>query len=119
MRKNNFKRILAIVLASLMVVAALVGLVPLFVSAADEGELSYPISGYNPGVKCPDPVPLLCIVVNFDANGNGVDDNADGSNYGNVTDKTSELYGEQWCHFNHDVWSSILFGDEGQTLENY
>ncbi len=119
MRKNNFKRILAIVLASLMVVAALVGLVPLFVSAADEGELSYPISGYNPGVKCPDPVPLLCIVVNFDANGNGADDNADGSNYGSVTDKTSELYGEQWCHFNHDVWSSILFGDEGQTLENY
>ena len=118
-KRTNFKRALAIVIASLMIIAAMVSLMPLFVSAAEEGELSYPISGYEPGVKCPDPIPLLCIVVNFDANGNGEDDNKDGSNYSSVTDKTSNLYGEQWCHFNHDVWANILFGDEGQTLESY
>lgn len=118
-KRKNFKRIMAIVLASLMIAAAMVSLVPLFVSAADEGELSYPLSGYEPGVKCPDPIPLLCIVVNFDANGNGKDDNPDGSNYSSVTNQSSDLYGEQWCHFNHDIWANILFAEEGQTLKSY
>ena len=118
-KRKNFKRIMAIIIASLMILAAMVGLVPLLVSAADEGEISYPISGYDPGVKCPDPIPLLCIVVNFDANGNGVDDNYDGSNYSSVTNKSSDLYGEQWCHFNHDIWADILFAEEGQTLKSY
>ena len=117
--KRMLNRVLAMALASLMMLAALVSIVPLFAYAAEEGTLSYPISGYNPGVACPDPVPLLCIVVNFDANGNGVDDNADGKNYSKVTDKKNELYGEQWCHFNHDIWSDMLFGEEGQTLMNY
>ena len=111
-------RVAAMVLAALMIFAALVSALPLFVNAAEE-TLSYPISDYNPGVPCPDPIPLLCIVVNFDANGNGIDDNADGSNYSAVINENDELYGEQWCHFNHDVWYNMLFGEEGQTLKNY
>ena len=118
-KKITANRVLALVLASLMVLAALVSVVPLFAYAAEEDELSYPISGYNPGVPCPDPVPLLCIVVNFDANGNGIDDNPDGKNYSKVTDKKGDLYGEQWCHFDHDIWADILFAEEGQTLMNY
>ncbi|MBQ9745211.1 MAG: InlB B-repeat-containing protein [Clostridia bacterium] len=114
-------RIVAVVLAALMIGAALVSLVPLLVNAADESEgaLQYPISDYTPGVTCPDPIPLLCIVVNFDANGNGVDDNADGSKASAVKTSGNALYGEQWCHFNHDVWYNMLFSDEGQTLKNY
>jgi len=118
-KKTTAKRVMATVLASLMLLAALVSIVPLFAYAAEEDELSYPISGYNPPVPCLDPVPLLCIVVNFDANGNGVDDNHDGSNYSRVTNKKDELYGEQWCHFNHDIWANMLFAEEGQTLMNY
>jgi len=118
-KKRRTKQIVAIILASLMMIAAFVSLMPLFVSAAEESELSYPISGYNPGVPCPDPIPLLCIVVNFDANGNGIDDNADGSKAGAVKSSGNELYGEQWCHFNHDVWYHMLFDEEGQTLKNY
>ncbi len=118
-KSKKIKRVLAMALAALMVMGAFVSIIPLFVSAADATELSYPISGYDPGVKCPDPVPLLCIVVNFDANENGIDDNADGKNYKRVTDAKDELYGEQWCHFNHDIWYNIIFGEEGQTLMNY
>ena len=107
-------------LAALMIIAALVSVLPLFVNAAEEEEvLSYPISDYTPGVPCPDPIPLLCIVVNFDANGNGIDDNADGSNYNAVLSESNFLYGEQWCHFDHTVWYDMLFGENGQTLKNY
>ncbi len=118
--KRNLLRALALVLSVLMVGGVFATVVPFIAGAADESEnISYPISDYNPSVECPDPIPMLCIVVNFDANNNGIDDNADGSRAKEVQNKDSDMYGEQWCHFNHDVWYDMLFGEEGQTLYNY
>ena len=76
--KKKLNRILAIVLAALMMLAALVSIIPLFVHAADESELSYPISGYNPGKTPYKPIPMLVVMINFDADGDGVDDNPTG-----------------------------------------
>ncbi|MBQ8403680.1 MAG: InlB B-repeat-containing protein [Clostridia bacterium] len=120
--KTNRKmiRALALVLSVLMLGSIFATVIPFVVGAADEsGNIQYPISGYNPSVECPDPIPMLCIVVNFDPNGNGIDDNADGRNVSAVKTEGNALYGEQWCHFNHDVWYDMLYGEEGQTLKNY
>ncbi len=124
-KRKRFKRILAMVVAALMVLAAFVSLIPLFTTAADEGEISYPISGYNPGEKCYDPIPMLVVMINFDADGDGVDANPDGMGYLKVTNKTNEdgtpnpSYGEQWCHAKEEDWVKNLFSDEGRTLNTY
>ncbi len=118
--KRKMIRALALMLSVLMLGGVFATVVPFIAGAADEsGNISYPISDYNPTVECPDPIPMLCIVVNFDADGDGVDDNADGSRASEVKNKESAIYGEQWCHFNHDVWYDMLYGEEGQTLYNY
>ncbi len=118
--KRKLLRALALVLSVLMVGGAFATVIPFIAGAADEGgNIQYPISDYNPTVECPDPIPMLCIVVNFDANNNGIDDNADGSRANEVQNKESDIYGEQWCHFTHDVWYDMLFTDKGQTLYNY
>ena len=126
MRKITFKRIIAMAIASLMVIAALVSILPLFVSAADESELSYPISGYNPGEDCYDPIPMLVIMINFDADGDGVDDNPDTGDANKnfvtaekVKNKENPEYGEQWCHTTEQDWVKILFSTEGNTLNSY
>ena len=118
-KSKKFIRALALVLSVLMLGSAFATLIPFVVGAADESNIQYPITGYNPTVECPDPIPMLCIVVNFDPNGNGIDDNADGRNVSAVKTEGNDLYGEQWCHFNHDVWYDMLYGEEGQTLKNY
>ena len=124
--KKKLNRILAIVLASLMILAALVSVIPLFVSAADEGEISYPISGYNPGEDCYEPIPMIVIMINFDADGDGEDDNPDTGDpeqnfvtYQKVKDKNDPAYGEQWCHTTEADWVSRLFSFEGNTLNSY
>ena len=42
------------------------------------------------------PAPLLVVLASFDPNGNGIND-CDENNPAPLTDKTSPLYGEQWC----------------------
>jgi M6 family metalloprotease-like protein len=132
-RRKKFKRVMAMVIAALMILAAFISVLPLFVTAADEGEISYPISGYNPGEKCYDPIPMLVIMINFDADGDGVDANPDGMGYLKVTNKTNDngtpniteddtpnpSYGEQWCHAEEEDWVKNLFADEGRTLNTY
>lgn len=125
-KRKNLKRILATVLASLMILAAMVSIVPLFVSAADEGEVTYPITGYNPGEKCYEPIPMLVIMINFDADGDGVDANPNGDGALIETEdgkyvkgKNRPEYGEQWCHTTEADWVSRLFSFEGNTLNSY
>jgi len=74
MRTKKAKKIVASVLAAFMICAALLSVLPLLVNAAEEETLSYPISGYNPGEDCYDPIPMLVIMINFDADGD-VDSN--------------------------------------------
>lgn len=122
-KRKTFKRILATVLASLMIIAAFVSILPLFVSAAEEGKVTYPITGYNPGEKCYKPIPMLVIMINFDADGDGVDDNdpvtGTFDDYQKVKDKNDPAYGEQWCHTTEEDWVSRLFSYEGNTLNSY
>ena len=122
-KRKTFKRILATVIAALMILAAMVSLVPLFVSAAEAGEVTYPITGYNPGEKCYKPIPMLVIMINFDADGDGVDDNdpvtGTYEDYKRVKDSNDPAYGEQWCHTTEEDWVSRLFSFEGNTLNSY
>ena len=132
--KKRTRRILAMVLATLMIGAALVSVLPLFVKATDEeAGISYPISGYNPGEDCYEPIPMLVIMINFDADGDGVDDNAEGTYQSGqkvkeefITDENdpnfgekNPIYGEQWCHTTEEDWTSRLFSMEGNTLNTY
>lgn len=85
------------------------------VSAADAmAEYNYTEikSGYE-GYK---PIPLLVLVINFDADGDGKDAYEEGKN---TTVKTSDAYKEQWAHSEESYWASSLFGDEGNTMKNY
>lgn len=85
------------------------------VSAADAmAEYNYTEikSGYE-GYK---PVPLLVLVINFDADGDGKDAYKEGKN---TTVKTSDAYKEQWAHSEESYWANSLFGDEGNTMKNY
>ena len=126
MVQKKVKRIAAMVLASLMMLAAFASIMPLFVSAAEEDTIKYPISDYNPGEDCPDPIPLLVIMINFDADGDGVDDNPNGSDEDvkkvktkMIDDKPNPVFGEQWCHTTEEDWTSRLFSFEGNTLNTY
>lgn len=85
------------------------------VSAADAmAEYNYTEikSGYE-GYK---PIPLIVLVINFDADGDGKDAYEEGKN---TTVKTSDAFKEQWAHSEESYWASSLFGDEGNTMKNY
>ncbi|MBQ9745210.1 MAG: M6 family metalloprotease domain-containing protein [Clostridia bacterium] len=118
---KKFKRAAAVFLASLMMLGAFASIVPLFVSAAEEGGIEYPITDYNPGEDCYEPIPMLLIMINFDADGDGVDDNANGTyeDYKKVQDPKESVYGEQWCHATEADWVTSLFSYEGNTLNTY
>ena len=121
-RKTAFVRAMAMLLSVLMIASALVMIVPYVVSAADESEdyLSYPLSDYTPGNPCYDPIPMLVIMVNFDADGDGVDDNPDGTGSSKVKNNKNPEYGEQWCHTTEEDWYSRLFDKENvSTLNSY
>ena len=116
-KKRRYTRVLAAVLVLLMMMSSF----SLLVNAAEEEGVEYPISGYNPGEKCYDPIPLLVIMINFDADGDGVDDNPTGAteDYMNISNKDKPQYGEQWCHTTEADWVSRLFSSEGNTLNTY
>ena len=118
-KKNLLVRALAIVLSVLMLGSAFATLLPFVVGAADESTQEYPISGYNPGKNTYDPIPMVVIMINFDADGDGVDDNPDGDSFNDVKNKDKSIYGEQWCHTTEQDWTDRLFAHEGKTLNTY
>jgi len=69
------------------------------------------VSGY-------DPIPMLCIKVSFDANGNGINDYDDSDSTKLYADATSPYYGEQWSYSTDAYWAGMLFSDTGKTLKN-
>lgn len=105
------KKALSVIVAVAFVLCA----VFMTVSAADAmAEYNYTEikSGYE-GYK---PIPLLVLVINFDADGDGKDAYEEGKN---TTVKTSDAFKEQWAHSEESYWASSLFGDEGNTMKNY
>ena len=123
-KKSIVMRIVAATLSVFMLAMTMAMLLP-HVAAADAEEndeyLSYPITSFERenAYNTFEPIPLLMIQVSFDPNGNGIDDNADGSNTLKVKDAESEIYGEQWSHSNDADWSRLAFDKEGSTLYTY
>ncbi len=109
-----FKKICAIVICVMM----LVGTLSLTAFAADDATLTNiteinRYDGYNP-------IPLIVIVVSYDANGNGIDDcAANNFNTSITTNSNRETYGEQWAYTKEADWAQNFFGDEGKTVKNY
>ncbi len=104
MKKKQVVKICAIVLASLLAVGMLVPAV-VYIFAADE----------NVQTK---EIPLLVLIVSFDANGNGKNDySADESNK-LFADPDSALFGEQWAKTKPDDYYDSFFGKEG-SLSDY
>lgn len=106
------RKILAFALALTMMISmfSIFGVV----SAADESEesLGRIIDGYEP-------IPLLIIKVNFDADGDGKNNqDVDGIKLAH-RDKNTKQYGEQWCYSEDSHWYDICFGDNHYSLNNY
>ena len=102
--KNKMRKITAVFLCLCLTLL----LVPAISVQADETweitELKTLASGY-------DPIPLLVIKINFDANGDGVDDSGNANN--------AKSTGEQWCHSDDAEWAERCFGTTGKTLKTY
>lgn len=105
------KKALSVIIAAVLLLCA----VPLAASAEDAmADYNYTEikSGYD-GYK---PIPLLVIVMSFDADGDGKDAYEIGKN---TTVKSSDAFKEQWAHSEESYWAESLFGDEGNTMKNY
>ena len=101
------KRILCALIAFMMIALML----PLTLSAADFKleDAGFEYSGVNP-------VPLLVLVVSYDADGDGKDAYEEGLM---TTDANQASYGEQWAYSEEAYWAKVLFGDDGNTMKNY
>ena len=109
--KNRIIRILAVSLALLMLLA------PVTLFASDEGVLLSELKGNEEDYLSP--IPLLVILVSYDANGNGMDDYDAGTPDKLYGDKTSEYYGEQWISSPESYWSSAIFGEKNDSMLNF
>ncbi len=105
------KRILTIVLAIVFVM----GIFPIAASAVDASE-DLNISSLDRDYKKYDPIPLLIVVMSFDADGDGEDSYKAGKS---TTTRTSDAYGEQWAYSKESHWAQICFGDNGKTMKNF
>lgn len=63
-------------------------------------------------------IPLLIILVNYDANGNGVNDYDENEPDKLYSDKSQPYYGEQWAGTSVTDHYNLYFGD-GYSLTNY
>lgn len=63
-------------------------------------------------------IPLLVILANFDANGNGINDWDENDPDKLYSDKTKDYYGEQWAGSTLTEHYELYFGD-GYSLKNY
>ena len=113
--KKKIVQILAIVLAVLLLAGSAAVLLSTVANAA---EPVFELTELDRSESYLDPIPLLCIRISFDANGNGVDD-WDPYNPTKLTsDKNADYYGEQWIHSGRGYWAEILFGNN-RSLYNY
>jgi len=116
------KKFLSFLIAALMMAAVIVPVAAVdheksTVMAFDnhDGTVYQASSDY----KYLDPIPLLVIIISFDANGNGVND-YDPSNPTKLhNDKTSPLYGEQWSYSLDSEWYNRLFAETSSMKAFY
>lgn len=109
------KKILCLVLALIMVLSIMT--LSVFAEQTDGADYTYTeddLTDFDFSVY--DPIPLLVLVVSFDANGNGIDDLKAGNN---TTSKTGDCYGEQWAYTEESYWANEFFGEKGKTLNTF
>ncbi len=105
------KKALSVIIAAVLLLCA----VPLAASAED-AMADYNYTEINSGYDGYKPIPLLVIVMSFDADGDGKDAYEEGKL---TTLKSSDAFKEQWAHSEESYWAQSLFGDEGNTMKNY
>ena len=108
---KKMRRILALSLAFILIFSTF-SLVGATDATADNGGVGRIIDGY-------DPIPLLIIKINFDADGDGMNNYLDDSMALKHKDKNAPQYGEQWCYSEDSFWYDICFGDEHYNLNSY
>ena len=102
----RMKKRLAVLLAVLFLLAA----VPAVVQAED----TWVLDKLEKDDVDLDPIPLLIIKINYDADGDGKDAYIEG-----IDAKTVRENGEQWTHTTDSYWSEMCFSDTGKSLKNY
>ena len=115
-KKAVAAKLMAIILAALFIISA-VGVVVFTTQAADADE--FVLDHLERDEFRLSPIPLLCIRISFDANGNGVDDWDPYDSSKLYRDEKSEYYGEQWIHSSVGYWTNMLFSKESKSLYAY
>ncbi|MCQ2770977.1 MAG: InlB B-repeat-containing protein [Clostridia bacterium] len=116
--RKLFVRILAVILVVLFILGV-VGVSIFSSGAADEIIEDYEITELKSEQWSYEPIPLLCVLVSFDANGNGVDDYDQTNSSKLYSDKTADCYGEQWIHSEDSYYSEMLFSDSYASLKKF
>lgn len=115
MRKSYLLKLTTIILAILL-------MIPLFtfLASAEEIPVSESVQQIsNPNYKKWDNIPLLVLLVSYDANGNGADDYSS-SDYDRLfRDPKLEYYGEQWITSRDDTWANRIFNASNSLMAFY
>ena len=114
-RRSLAARVVCVILAALFVFSV-VG-IALFTSHAADAVPKYSLEELSSS-SFDGNIPLLCIRISFDVDGDGEDD-WDPYNPTELYNESSPLYGEQWIHSPASYWTEMLFGEEGKTLLNF
>ena len=116
---SKSKKILCLVFAVLLCL----NISMFMVSATDEtvleDEPTFNLTELEVEKSYVDPIPLLIILVNYDANKNGVDDFDPADSSKLYSDKSSPYYGEQWTQTKHDQWAARGFGNNDSVASYY
>lgn len=107
------KKIISIFIAMIFMLS--MALLPAEASSSAEYQ-PYEITEFDTEYEGYKPIPLLVVVINFDADGDGKNAVTLGKS---VTDRNEDSYGEQWSTASDSYWHQILFGDSGKTMKNY
>ena len=102
----KFKKMAAFLLAAILIVS----MIPMAVQA-DDGWILSELKTDETGL---DPIPLLIIKINYDADGDGKDAYISG-----VAPETAKETGEQWTHTTDSYWSELCFSDTEKKKKNY
>lgn len=120
MKKSNSKRVAVKIMAIVLAALFIIGVMGIFLYTLNAAEAeSFVLDHLDKNEKWLEPIPLLCIRISFDANGNGVDDWDPYNATKLYADKEAEEYGEQWIHSTAFYWSDMLFNENGKSLYSY
>lgn len=109
---KQFKKLVSVFICLMLLVSMFT-----MVSAQEQEEETFVFDKLD-NFEYTEPIPLLIIKISYDANGNGVND-YDDAHPGRLYDKTSDLYGEQWCYSMDDLWYNYFFADNDYSMKQF